>query len=458
MFKKDILRKLIILITCFALIIGLCTWKSIVNNKAHYDIDRYNLLNEVKLTETSEQLLDIEQDNYKKYREKSFYDLSNEKRLNDNEKYILIDETIILNFNIDKIIEYFEKQKANGSDLTKGFGRPVPSSFLKFYNIFNYRNIYNSLFKLPIIEIKFSSTLINNILKYKDQLERFKKLEENSFTNFKQLNDILKTDFFDLNEFLLMLEGKDANNKSNKHYIKVRETLMRFYSILFKLYGEDKIKKLVFNFTQGSFESKNEKGEVAGVTVFSSNLFKQHIKLKNSVFCTKMCKHNYVNGFWSSFNCAYVLIHEMGHAIDNFFVLNQQQREKLHTPYIISALPLFRNIVLDPLYTYCSSASIKYDSHKNTLALQNHIYQSIIKPQFDINNLENNNYNSNFKKEALFVFAPSNYARLSDKENHDLWQKEFFAECFAYWISTPDKYRDIRWAIINDYFLNKFGQ
>lgn len=447
MFKKDIWYKLVILIICFALVIGLCTWKSNANNEVDYDINRYNLLNKVEWTENSEQLLDIEQNDYNKYKIYSTYNSSEKKVLNSNEKDFFLDENYILNTNINMMVEYFETAKIKGLDLTKSVDVP-----------FLLNESYILGIRVPRI-IKFSSALINNILKYKTQLERFKKLEENSFVNFNQLNDILKTDFSDLNEFLLKLEEKDANQNYNKNYINVRKNLMRFYSILFKLYGEDKMKKLVSNFTQGSFENKNEKPQVAGVTFFTSNLFNQHIKLKDSVFCSKMCKENYIKGFWSSFNCTYVLIHEMGHAIDNFFALNQKQYEKLHTTNFSFALPFFKNIALDSFYAYCSSLSIKYDPYKNTSTLQDHIEQIIIKPQNYINNsLKNNDSNGNdFKKTAMFVFAPSGYAR-NNEENSEIWKKEFFAECFAYWILTPDKYRDIRWAIINDYFLNKFGQ
>lgn len=280
-----------------------------------------------------------------------------------------------------------------------------------FFNKIMKNNInYYAIKKLTYAFFSKSSLKNFNIF---NQIKQFNKWK--TFNSLKiELNNCNKT-FLD--NFIQNI--KKFNNNYNI-ILNIQNTFLLIYNLLWKMYKKNIICEIVDKINL--VNNIDNYDTILGQTIFQQNNIykKQIINIKKEIYepqyigininfwfkiktifnelISKYLFLNWKNGFLSSPFVNSVLIHEFGHIIHNIY-------KYWYFIDIIQSLKIF-----------------------------------IIKKIKNLQILKIKNWNLIWQ-----CFAISEYALRSDDE--------WFAENFAYWLLTPEKWRTKVWEILNEYFL-----
>lgn len=233
---------------------------------------------------------------------------------------------------------------------------------------------------------------------------------------------------FDLFKVANLPDDTEGNN--------VRAKLLEIYNVFFKIASKDAVGRLVREFTLRSSPTPG----VVGGTVFGTYEDKllQYIEFyQKDVYKKSFVNQQYDAGWWSSDNNGTVLIHELGHVLSGISGLSPKiLLEQTHSSrYYLNYGSFGKN----PLYIF----QVTPDDY-----LVNYIGNQV---KTKVRMIDDD---ATLIKAAAYDIVRSNYARYSSYNNGQIQNADMFAESFAAWFLTPDKYKSQSWEILNNYFTH----
>lgn len=244
----------------------------------------------------------------------------------------------------------------------------------------------------------------------------------------------------------VLLNSYDINQQQ-----EFKSELISFFEIFFRRYAEKNVLKLLFALVKKTNGIINTDGRInkniVAVTSYRPEYDYQYMAFNDKSFDKQI---QYDDGFWSSKNLTTSLVHEYGHALENFFDNYRSERSNFNNFSFKSELEI-KNIL------------------KNDLNLENWTSKYLNVPK-TMNQSSDMLYSSNtpITASTLMIDFLANEVGVKEKQQKYLlaWsiitsgygrkggKRELFAEAFSQWLGTPAKRRGLNWELLNEFFLN----
>lgn len=266
-----------------------------------------------------------------------------------------------------------------------------------------------------------------------------------TYTSYPALirNFLNNKDFFEASEIALTMINKA---KFEKSILKIYNFLLNFFSIEELSY----INLGVYVHQEEDMFSKDEKDVMRDTMAITVSNFFQEKKSYQSYSCVYLniniydsittYKNYYKSGYFSSNLEEYgSIIHEYGHILSSYlFASNRQEYKNTYNKTISKKCSELRLIEK-------AERPHEYFTDEFNFNFIEILLKKIIK-----NNP--NKMTSVRRKLALWTALPSLYARSNDSRYREMFELEYFAEAFAYWIVTPDALKNYYWELIDSSF------
>lgn len=230
-----------------------------------------------------------------------------------------------------------------------------------------------------------------------------------------------------------------------------KNELISFFKIFFKQYGEKNVLKLLFTLVKKTNGIINNDGKInrniVAVTSYRPEYNYQYMAFNDKLFDKQS---QYYDGFWSSKNLTTSLVHEYGHALENFFANDSSEKDSFNNFSFKSELEI-KNILKNDLNL--ENWTSKYLNVKKNPLQRSIISYSDSTPinasTLMIDFLANQVGVTEKQQKYLLAWSiiNSGYGRKGGK-------RELFAEAFSQWLGTPKKRRGLNWELLNKFFLN----
>lgn len=324
-------------------------------------------------------------------------------------------------------------------------------------------NANNQKFVQSIENIGYLKNIVRNqeITNYQNLAQ----LNNVGFNNFDSLVTWLKPTAYassniELNDIATSIAAglkTEYNWDDTKALAEAKTGLVRFYAMLVHMVGSQNIiknlvSKLVIN-------PKPPGSSAIGGTIFNPSIDQQYIEFYGSNFASyALSDQQYQIGYWSTNSPFHVLIHEYGHALQNYYWLARASRSVLNSgvtgqPLYINRLNLSGNDYL-PMFL-----------NNNFFANEGTITKSQVTQQIP--------------QLITYAVVPSGYARTGKYATRTAdtgYYAESFAESFALWFNPYIKAflnatnpqqtvtlqaiktrASVNWALINAYYNPHYG-
>ncbi|WP_342262519.1 MULTISPECIES: hypothetical protein [unclassified Spiroplasma] len=276
--------------------------------------------------------------------------------------------------------------------------------------------------------------------------EEFNKVNK-SLTNFKSF-DALQDDFNNtklkssINVDIRWNELLDNLNNSDKTMMKAE--LLKFYNTVAHYYKKDSILKLLFII----IKINNFNNNTVAVTRANVARLWQYMIFSNNFNNYENIRDQFENGYWSANNITTVIVHEYGHAIENFYNSLDHTRGRFNSNYYPCD-----DKNLDPSkgngWKYYANACSNYSSVSPLKSFKNRSDEKRIQTASDylVEWLARQIGIEEIMQKRLFAWSiiRSNYGRTNSL-------RELFAEAFSQWLLTEEEYKTVMWELLNKFF------
>lgn len=208
---------------------------------------------------------------------------------------------------------------------------------------------------------------------------------------------------------------------------EIKNKLVRFYNIFAKIYGKENVLKLLYQM------AKTYQKDVLGFNQagYDYNSLVQVMAINPNSLSTIVQNNQYYHGLKASRSIIRTVVHEYGHALDNFICLNLQQRKTINSHVNNDPNRWWNNYYMSSSY-YLKTNNKKEKINDGT----NYMISSLAKGT-KIND-------PIYQKLFAYGIVRSEYGR----DSH----RDLFAEAFDQWISSDENQRSIAWEKLDKFF------